>query len=317
MAILVTGGAGFIGSNLLRGLAGRGAELVCLDNFDDFYPPDRKRRNIGPLVSSGKVKLYEGDIRDTALCLSILKDHAIDTVYHLAARPGPRPSIQLPQLYQDINCGGTVSLLEAAVNAGVGKFIFVSSSSVYAASTPVPFREDSPADEPFSPYGATKRACELFCHAYHHVHGLPVICARLFSVYGPGLRPDLALYKFTGLMIDGKPIPIFGDGTSGRDYTYISDIIDGLIACLDANVGFEIVNLGNSHTVGLLELVGIIAKALGVEPTIEHMPPNPADPPVTCADLSKSSRLLGFRPKVSIEEGIERFIEWFKSEASS
>jgi len=317
MTILVTGGAGFIGSNLLRRLADRDEQLICLDNFDDFYDPGRKRKNIQPLISSGKVRLYEGDIRDSDLCLSIMKDHSVRTLYHLAARPGPRPSIQLPQLYQDVNCGGTVSLLEAAAKAGVDRFIFVSSSSVYAASTPVPFREDSPADEPFSPYGATKRACELLCHAYHHVHGLPVICTRLFSVYGPALRPDLAIYKFTGLMLQGKPIPVFGDGSSGRDYTYVSDIIDGLVACLDLKFGFEIVNLGDSRTVGLLELIDIIARTLGVQPTLEHLPPNPADPPVTCADLSKSSRLLHYQPKVPIEEGIRLFVEWFKAEAGS
>ena len=317
MAILVTGGAGFIGSNLLRRLAGRGEDLVCLDNFDDFYDPARKRKNIQSLVASGEVTLREGDVRDAGLCLSLLEDHSVSVIYHLAARPGPRPSIQNAPLYQDVNCGGTVSILEAAVKAGVERFIFASSSSVYAGGAQVPFREDSPADRPFSPYGATKRACELLCYAYHHVHGLPVVCTRLFSVYGPGLRPDLAVYKFTDLMLQGKPVPVYGDGGSGRDYTYVSDILDGLVACLDAGFGYEIVNLGNSHTVGLLEMIDLIARTLGVEPALEHLPPNPADPPVTCADLSKASRVLGFQPKVSIQEGIARFVEWFRAEARS
>ncbi len=316
MGILVTGGAGFIGSSLLRRLSELNHKLVCIDNFDDFYSPERKRRNIEQLVSSGRVKLYEGDIRNADLCLRVMQDHAIHTVYHLAARPGPRPSLKSPVLYQDVNCGGTVSLLEASARAGVGKFIFASSSSVYGGTSRIPFREDDPAAVPFSPYGATKRACELFCRACHHVHGLSVICLRLFTVYGPRLRPDLAIYKFTQLLSSGKPLPIYGDGSSGRDYTYISDILDGLIACLDLQVGYEIINLGNSRVVRLLELVQLLADGLGVEPKLERQPPNPADPPLTWADLGKAHRLLAYSPKVPIEEGLQRFVEWYNKEVA-
>lgn len=311
-SVLVTGGAGFIGSHLLDRLVEGGGRAVCLDNFDDLYSPQVKRANIADALASGRVELVEGDIRDAELCRSLLARDDVRAVVHLAARAGVRPSIEQPALYQQVNCEGTVNLLEAARLAdGVEKFIFGSSSSVYGINSKVPFSEDDPIAQPISPYAATKRAGELLCHVYHHLYGLPVVCLRFFTVYGPRQRPDLAIHKFTRLIANGEPIPVYGDGTSRRDYTYYSDVVDGIMAALEAPLDFEIINLGNSEPVELHRLIELIEECLGREARIERLPDQPGDVPVTYADISKARRLLGYEPRFPIGQGIADFVEWF------
>ncbi len=312
MRVLVTGGAGFIGSHLLDRLVEGGGRAVCLDNFDDLYSPQVKRANIADALASGRVDLVEGDIRDAELCRSLLARDDVRAVVHLAARAGVRPSIEQPALYQQVNCEGTVNLLEAARLAdGVEKFIFGSSSSVYGINSKVPFSEDDPITQPISPYAATKRAGELLCHVYHHLYGLPVVCLRFFTVYGPRQRPDLAIHKFTRLIANGEPIPVYGDGTSRRDYTYYSDVVDGIMAALEAPLDFEIINLGNSEPVELHRLIELIEECLGKQARIERLPDQPGDVPVTYADISKARRLLGYEPRFPIGQGIADFVEWF------
>ncbi|MHC4789496.1 MAG: GDP-mannose 4,6-dehydratase, partial [Planctomycetota bacterium] len=311
MSILVTGGAGFVGSHLLDRLAGQERQVVCLDSFDDYYPAAIKRANMEGALATG---LVEGDIRDAELCRSVLERGDVRSVVHLAARAGVRPSIERPALYQDVNCTGTANLLEAArLSGGVEKFVFGSSSSVYGINSKIPFSEDDPISRPISPYAASKRAAELLCHVYHHLYGLPVICLRLFTVYGPRQRPDLAIHKFARLIAQGRPIPVYGDGSSRRDYTYCSDIVDGIMAALDCEAEFEIVNLGNSQPVELRELIRLIEESMGRKATIERLPDQPGDVPVTYADISKAQRLLGYEPRFPIGQGIAEFVEWFRS----
>jgi UDP-glucuronate 4-epimerase len=314
MSILVTGGAGFIGSHVVEGLAERGDDVVCLDNFNDYYAPDLKRRNIQGALATGRVTLLEGDIRDAELCRSAVADNDVTALIHLAARAGVRPSIEEPALYEEVNGLGTVNLLEVAREAGVEKFVFGSSSSVYGVNSKIPFSEDDPVTQPISPYAATKRAGELMCHVYHHLYDLPVVCLRFFTVYGPRQRPDLAIHKFARLIEAGEPIPMYGDGTSRRDYTYVSDIVDGVLAALDRPLEFEIINLGNSDPIELGELIRIIEEAMGKEARIEQLPEQPGDVPVTYADVSKARRLLGYDPQFPIRQGIERFVQWFRGE---
>ncbi|MGD2175767.1 MAG: GDP-mannose 4,6-dehydratase [Candidatus Brocadiaceae bacterium] len=312
MSILVTGGAGFIGSHLVDRLVARGDRVVCLDNFDDYYSPEIKRANVEDALQTGRMKLVEGDIRDDALCRQTVQEEGVESVVHLAARAGVRPSIEQPALYAAVNCEGTVNLLEAAREAGVSKFIFGSSSSVYGVNNKIPFAEDDPVTRPISPYAATKRAGELMCHVYHHLYGLPIVALRFFTVYGPRQRPDLAIHKFTRLIEAGEPIPMYGDGTSRRDYTYCSDVVDGIVAALDGALEFEIINLGNSEPVELRRLIGVIEEALGREARIERMPEQPGDVPVTYADISKARRLLDYAPEYPIRQGIAEFVEWFR-----
>jgi len=315
VSVLVTGGAGFIGSHLVERLVERGEHVVCLDNFDDYYSPEVKRANIAGALASGRVDLVEGDIRDADVCARAMAGGEVRAVVHLAARAGVRPSIEQPGLYVDVNCGGTVNLLEAARRtASVEKFIFGSSSSVYGVNSKVPFSEDDPVDQPISPYAATKRAGELLCHVYHRLYGLPVVCLRFFTVYGPRQRPDLAIHKFTRLIARGEPIPVYGDGTSRRDYTYVSDVADGIVAAIDrapGERGFDIVNLGNSQPVELRELIRIIEGCLGKKAQIERLPDQPGDVPVTYADISRARELLGYEPRVPIAQGIAEFVEWY------
>jgi UDP-glucuronate 4-epimerase len=312
MSVLVTGGAGFIGSHVVERLAARGERVVCLDSFDAFYPPEVKRENIRGALDTGQVELVEGDIRDAALCRSLLAGGEVTGVIHLAARAGVRPSIEQPALYEEVNCQGTLNMLEAARQAeGLQTFVFGSSSSVYGLNARVPFSEDDPVPCPISPYAATKRAGELLCHVYHHLYGLRIACLRFFTVYGPRQRPDLAIHKFTRLIAAGEPIPVFGDGSSRRDYTYVKDIVDGVIAALDASLEFEIINLGNSEPVELRELIRLIEQSLGREARIERLPDQPGDVPVTYADVSKARRLLGYEPGYPIGQGIAEFVEWF------
>ncbi|MDH3732653.1 MAG: GDP-mannose 4,6-dehydratase [Gemmatimonadota bacterium] len=312
--ILVTGAAGFIGSHLVERLLDRGLEVVGLDNFDDFYDPTVKRSNLEAALDHAAFELVEGDIRD-AEALDALPD-GWTSIVHLAARAGVRPSIEQPILYQDVNVTGTQQLLEVARRRGVDEFVFGSSSSVYGNNRKIPFSESDPVDHPISPYAATKRAGELLCHTYSHLFGLGCLCLRFFTVYGPRQRPDLAIHKFTRLLSAGETIQQFGDGTTKRDYTHIEDILQGVEAAIEYTAGhpgaFDIVNLGESQTVELSRLIGLISSALGVEPRIEVLPPQPGDVEQTYADISHARRLLGYAPETPIDVGIPGFVDWYR-----
>ncbi len=311
--ILVTGAAGFIGSHVVERLLERGQGVIGLDNLDDFYDPAIKRRNLARALDASAFDLVEGDIRDARVLDSLPDD--VSLIIHLAARAGVRPSIEQPLLYQDVNVRGTQELLEYARRSGVRRFIFGSSSSVYGNAERVPFSEDDPVGRPISPYAATKRAGELICHTYHHLFGLGIVALRFFTVYGARQRPDLAIHKFTRLMAAGEPIQQYGDGTTQRDYTHVRDILQGVEGALSylerEPEAFEIINLGESRTVELSRLIELIADALGVEPRIERLPPQPGDVERTYADIAKARRLLGYDPVIPIEEGIPEFVEWF------
>jgi UDP-glucuronate 4-epimerase len=315
--VLVTGGAGFIGSHLVGRLLGEGGWRVhVVDDFNDFYDPAVKRRNVAPHVGREEFKLYEADIRDRAALERIFEETQFDVIVHLAARAGVRPSLAEPVLYAETNIAGTLNLLELARGHRVRQFVFGSSSSVYGENEKVPFSEDDPVSEPISPYAATKAAGELLCHTYSHLWGLRCVCLRFFTVYGARQRPDLAIHKFARLISEGKPIPVFGDGTTRRDYTYVDDIIAGVRAALDYEAsGYEIINLGESRTVELRELIGLLEHELGRGAVIERQPLQPGDVPQTFADISKAKRLLGYDPQTPIEEGIRRFVEWFRGNA--
>jgi UDP-glucuronate 4-epimerase len=314
--ILVTGGAGFIGTHLTRRLLARGDRVTVLDDFNDFYDPRRKRRNVetirGEAAARERYQLVEGDIRDAALVDRLFAAAGFDAVVHLAARAGVRPSLREPILYEDVNCIGTLRLLEAARRSGPPRFVFGSSSSVYGINSKVPFAEDDTVNQPISPYATTKRTGELLCYNYHHLYGLRISCLRFFTVYGPAQRPEMAIHKFTDLLARGEPVPMYGDGASRRDYTYVDDIVDGLVAALDLDPGFEIINLGGADTTSLADLVQWIAGELAVEARIEYLPAQPGDVPITFADVSKAARLLGYSPKVPIREGLRRFVRWYR-----
>ncbi len=313
MSVLVTGAAGFIGSQLTDRLLAGGREVVGLDCFDDFYDPATKERNLAQALDCDVFELVRGDIRDPQ-ALAVLPD-SVDSVVHLAARAGVRPSIENPLLYQDVNVGGTGALLEWARERDIRSFVFASSSSVYGNNEKVPFSEDDPVDNPISPYAATKKAAELLCHTYTHLFGITCLCLRLFTVYGPRQRPDLAIHKFARLMSAGEEIPMFGDGTATRDYTYVGDLLQGLEGGLDFVAehpgAYEIVNLGESRTVGLREMIQVISEEMGIEPRILQLPDQPGDVVQTYADISKARRLLGYDPQVDFREGIRGFLDWF------
>ena len=309
--ILITGAAGFIGSHLSERLLQEGSRIICLDNLDTFYDPQIKRENLKPLLSNNNFTMIEGDIRDLKLLTDIFEGNRIDIIVHIAARAGVRPSIKEPLLYYDVNVRGTTNLLEMAKNYHVKKFIFASSSSVYGENKKVPFSEDDNVDYPISPYAATKKAGELISFTYHHLYGIPVSCLRFFTVYGPRQRPEMAIHKFTRLIYEGKSIPVYGDGTSRRDYTYIDDIISGITASVNTELGYEIINLGESKTVKLTELISLIEENLQKKALIEWLPDQPGDVPVTFADIGKARRLLGYTPCIDIKEGAGRFVEWF------
>lgn len=317
--ILVTGAAGFIGSHLTERLLARGSRVIGLDNFDPFYAPELKRQNLAAFSAHPSFELIEGDCAEPA---DVARAFAqpIDAVVHLAAKAGVRPSIQNPVAYTRANVVATQVMLEASKQLGVERFVFGSSSSVYGNNSKVPFSEDDPVERPISPYAATKRACELLCHTYHSLYGMSVLSLRFFTVYGPRQRPDLAIRKFATLISNGQPIPFYGDGTTERDYTWIDDIMQGVIAALDRSAQypgeFEIINLGESRTTSLSRLVELIGATLGVQPQIERHPMQPGDVNRTFADVSKARRLLGYNPTTPVEDGIPRFIEWFKSCAS-
>ena len=314
MKALITGAAGFIGSHLCERLLGDGFLVVGVDNFDDFYEPQIKRRNVAGCLENENFELVEADIRDRAAMAEAVGG-GVEIIVHLAAKAGVRPSIAQPLLYSDVNINGTGVLLEAAKEQGIGKFIFASSSSVYGNNEKVPFSEDDNVDFPISPYAATKKACELICHTYHHLYGMSTTCLRYFTVYGPRQRPDLAIHKFARLIEDGKPISIYGDGTMSRDFTYIDDIIDGTMAAIEKCRGFNICNLGESHPITVNELVAKIEKALGKKAIKEYVPPQPGDVERTYADVTKAARELGYKPATTIEKGLAEFVAWLRESA--
>jgi len=312
--ILVTGGAGFIGSHLCERLLKEGHSVICLDNFDSFYDPNLKIRNVEEINKKypGPFTVVTGDIRNRDHLTETFKKNRIDAVFHLAARAGVRPSIADPLLYEDVNLRGTITLLEVCKEFGMKDFIFASSSSVYGENQRVPFSETDLDIQPISPYGATKRAGELLCHSYHHLCGIDIACLRIFTAYGPRQRPEMAIHKFTSLMDQGKEVPMYGDGSSKRDYTYIDDLIDGMMAVLERHKGYEIYNLGESRTTSLKELIQMIEECLGKKAKILTMESQPGDVSITYADISKARRLLNYQPKVKMEEGIKRIVEWYK-----
>ncbi|HKS66601.1 MAG TPA: GDP-mannose 4,6-dehydratase [Candidatus Acidoferrales bacterium] len=319
--VLLTGGAGFIGSHVAQELLRRNAELTIVDNLDRFYSLSRKKSNLAEIRKNGKFAFASKDIRGAGAMRDLVKRVRPDAVIHLAARAGVRPSIEQPLLYERVNIGGTVNLLEVSRQYGVEKFIFGSSSSVYGMTSKTPFSEAQGDLRPVSPYGATKLAGEALGYTYAHLYSFPVICLRFFTVYGPRQRPDLAIHKFTALIEQGKPLPIFGDGSTGRDYTYVDDIVSGVMAALDyepprgPGPPFEIFNLGNSHPVTLAELVGLLEEATGRRALKQQKPLQLGDVLITWADISKSARVLGYRPATRLDEGLKKFVVWFRSTA--
>ncbi len=311
--IVVTGGAGFIGSHLCEALLATGRQVVAIDSFDDFYDPQVKRANVAACLRDERFALAEGDIRDAGFVDDVLGARDIDAVVHLAARAGVRPSIENPLLYQDVNVRGTAVLLEAARQHHIERFVFASSSSVYGNNQKIPFSESDRVDFPISPYAATKKAGELLCHTYHHLFGIHVTCLRFFTVYGPRQRPDLAIHKFTRLIESGQPIPVFGDGGMMRDFTYIDDIIAGVIASLDRCDGFHLYNLGESRPVRLRDLICEIEKALTKKAIIDRLPLQPGDVDRTYADVTLAQRDLGYEPTTTIDAGLRRFVAWYRS----
>lgn len=313
-SILITGAAGFIGSHLVDRLLAEGEwKITVVDDFNDFYSPEIKRENIQAQLRNPSYQLFEADIRNKASLSHIFSENEFDCIVHLAARAGVRPSLSEPQLYVETNINGTMNLLELARQHGVRQFVFGSSSSVYGVNEKVPFSETDPIFNPISPYAATKAAGELLCHTYSHLYGLRCICLRFFTVYGARQRPDLAIHKFARLISEGKPIPVFGDGTTRRDYTYIDDIIAGVRAAIDYDKSnYEVINLGESRTVELGELIGLLERELDMQATIERQPMQPGDVPQTFADISKARQQLGYDPQTPIEEGIRLFVRWFR-----
>jgi UDP-glucuronate 4-epimerase len=310
----VTGGAGFIGSHLSERLLLEGHAVWAFDDLNDFYSPEIKRRNLGEVerTGAGRFHFIEGDITHRAAVDEVFRQTRFDQVIHLAARAGVRPSLAEPALYQRVNVEGTVNILEAARLSGVTKVTIASSSSVYGVNSKVPFGEEDPIFQAISPYAASKLACEALGHVYHHLYGLDIAMLRFFTVYGPRQRPDLAIHKFASLISAGKPIPVFGDGSTERDYTYIEDILDGILAVTRTRLGYEVLNLGESDTVRLDRLIRLLEKALGREAVIQRMPPQPGDVPRTFADISKARRVLGYAPRTKIEDGIPKFVDWFR-----
>ncbi|HNY92190.1 MAG TPA: GDP-mannose 4,6-dehydratase [bacterium] len=313
MHLLLTGGAGFIGSHFSRKLLDEGHEVDCLDNFNTYYDPALKRENVQPFLDHPSYRLIEGDIVDWPAVENLFAERSYDSVVHLAARAGVRPSIREPLLYEQVNVLGTMHILEAARRHGVGRIVSASSSSVYGSNSKVPFSESDPVDHPISPYAATKKAGELMAYTWHHLYGLSISCMRFFTVYGPRQRPDMAIHKFARLICSGQPVPVFGDGRSRRDYTYIDDIIEGLYAALLRCEGYHIYNLGESNTIELLELIHLLEEGLGRKAVLEFHPDQPGDVPITYADISLARRELDYRPSTPIERGIGLFAEWYKS----
>ena len=315
MNFLVTGGVGFIGSHVCERLLEAGHAVCALDDLNDFYDPAIKQSTLRELQSRAQsFSFVHADITNRGEVDEIFGSMAFDQIIHLAARAGVRPSLENPALYQRVNVEGTVNVLEAARERGVKKITIASSSSVYGVNSKVPFSETDPIFNAISPYAASKLACEALGHVYHHVHGMDVCILRFFTVYGPRQRPDLAIHKFAQLMQSGQPIPVFGDGNTSRDYTYVDDTVDGVIAATEKEFGYEIINLGASQTVELDRLIELLEQAMGVKAEINRQPAQPGDVPITFANIEKAQRLLGYNPQVKIEDGIPRFIEWFRQQ---
>ncbi len=312
MRVLITGAAGFIGSHVTESLLADGWEVVGLDNFDNFYDPAIKRENLKGVKKTKAFKLVEGDLRDRS-ALEALNSHGkFDGIIHLAARAGVRPSLEQPALYFDVNLVGTTELLEFARRAEVPKFIFASSSSVYGEREGAPFREDDNVDHPISPYAASKKAGELLCYTYHHNYKLTVSCLRFFTVYGPRQRPEMAIHKFTRSIDQGEPISLFGDGSARRDFTFVDDIVSGVVAALERARGYRIYNLGNHRTIEVREVIRLLEEDLGKKAEIHHLPPQAGDVPLTCADIQRAQEELGYSPAIPIERGLELFVEWYE-----
>ena len=315
MNILVTGGVGFIGSHVCERLPDAGHTVCALDDLNDFYDPAIKQNTLRELQSRAQsFSFVHADITNRSEVDEVLGSMAFDQIIHLAARAGVRPSLGEPALYQRVNVEGTVNLLEAAREHSVNKITVASSSSVYGVNSKVPFSEADPIFSAISPYAASKLACEALGHVYHHVHGMDICMLRFFTVYGPRQRPDLAIHKFARLMHVGQPIPVYGDGNTSRDYTYVDDTVDGVVAATEKEFGFEIINLGESQTVELKRLIELIEQAMGVKAEINRQPAQPGDVPITFANIEKAQDLLGYSPQTKIEDGIPRFIEWFRQQ---
>lgn len=315
MRILITGGAGFIGSHLVEKMLGAGHDIAVIDDFNDFYDPRIKQENISKVAK--EIVVHHVDLRDKAAIGEVFQGAKFDAIVHLAARAGVRPSLENAQLYYDTNVNGTLHLLEAARQAGIGRFIFASSSSVYGISKTVPFSEDQHLTQTISPYAATKIAGEFLCSTFSHLYKIRVVALRYFTVYGPRQRPDLAIHQFTRKIEAGQAIDQFGDGTTRRDYTYIDDIIQGTTAALDyTGPLFDIFNLGENETIQLRDLIAAIEEALGKKAKINHLPEQPGDVPLTCADISKAKKFLGYAPRTQLREGLPRFMEWFRETQS-
>ena len=313
MNFLVTGGAGFIGSHVCERLLHDGHPVWAFDDLNDFYDPQIKRRTLADITALGKPFTFvQGDLTDVCAVNELFSATRFDQIIHLAARAGVRPSLEKPALYQRVNVEGTVNLLEAARKTGVKKITIASSSSVYGVNAKVPFSERDPIFSAISPYAASKLACEALGHTYHHIYKMDVAMLRFFTVYGPRQRPDLAIHKFTKLIDAGKSIPVFGDGSTARDHTFVTDILDGIIACTKKELGFEIFNLGESQTIRLDQLISLIETALGKKAVIDRQPLQPGDVPITFADISKAQKMLGYNPQVKVEKGIPLFIDWFR-----
>ena len=316
MRVLLTGAAGFIGSSLAHRLLARGDEIVGLDNFDEtLYPEARKQRNLAPLSAQPAFRFVRGDFLEAPLVDELVAGRP-DVIVHLGALAGVRPSLTQPRRYQRVNVEGTLNLLEAARTHGVRRFVFASSSSVYGAHSPVPFHEEDPAARPASPYAATKRCGELLCSSYSDLFGLACVALRFFTVYGPRQRPEMAIHKFARLIADGAPVPLFGDGSTARDYPCIDDILDGVVASLDRTADpvepYRVYNLGGSRTTPLVRLVELLEEALGRRAVRQWHPDQPGDVPITYADVRRAGAELGYAPKVPIEEGLRRFVAWFR-----
>jgi len=304
---MITGAAGFVGSRASKELVRQGHSVVGVDNFNDYYNPKFKEQNIKDI----KVKLYREDIRNFAGLQKIFSENQIDKIIHLAAMVGVRPSIQNPFIYEEVNVRGTLNLLELARHNGVKKFVFASSSSVYGNRDKVPFSEDDITNSPISPYAATKKAGELLCYTYNSLYKIPSVCLRLFTVYGPCGRPDMAPYKFVDSIANGRHIEMYGDGSTRRDYTFIADVVSGIMKSMDLDAKYEIINLGCGNPVELKDFIGIIEKNLGKKAKIVKEKMQPGDVKQTYADISKAKKLLGYSPKTKIEEGLKLLCEWY------
>ena len=317
--VLVTGGAGFIGSHLVeRLLAEKIWRVAVVDDFNDFYAPALKRANVAAHLTDANYRLFEANICDVDALRTLFGENRFDAIVHLAARAGVRPSLRQPKLYAETNVNGTLNLLDLAREYNVKQFVFGSSSSVYGENEKVPFSEDDEISRPISPYAATKAAGELLCHTYSHLYDIRAVCLRFFTVYGARQRPDLAIRRFSQLISDAKPIQVFGDGTTRRDYTFVNDIIQGVRAAIDYDRSmFEVFNLGESETVELRYLIELLEKNLGAKALIERQPMQPGDVPQTFADISKARELLGYNPQTKIEAGIVKFTDWFKREIAN